>query len=41
MLNFDDVVKGTIKEDNPNWPQSSGHPYRILITGSSGSGKTN
>ena len=36
MINFDDVVKGNINEDNPNWPQVPDHPYRILIIGGSG-----
>ena len=27
--------------DNPNWLYNLGHPYRILITGGSRSGKTN
>ena len=40
MINFDDVVKANIKE-YPNWPQISNYPYRILIIGGSGSGKTN
>ena len=26
---------------NPNWPYILDHSYRILITGGSGSGKTN
>ena len=39
MINFDDVTKENIKEENPNWPQISDHPYRILIIGGSGSGK--
>ena len=26
---------------NPKWPYFPGHPVRILIIGSSGSGKTN
>ena len=30
-----------IKEHNPNWLQILNHPYRILITGGSGSIKTN
>ena len=37
MINFDDVTK----EHNPNQPQIPDHPYRILITADSGSGKTN
>ena len=41
MIKFDDVTKENIKEHNPNWPQIPGHPYRILITGVSGSRKTN
>ena len=36
-----DVTKENIKEHNPNWPQIPDHPYRILIIGCSGSGKTN
>ena len=39
MINFDDVVKENIKEQNLYWPQIPDHPYRILITGGSGSGK--
>ena len=41
MINFDDVVKENMKEHNQNWPQSPDHPYRILIIGGSGSGKSN
>ena len=41
MLNFDDVTKENIKENNRNWPQIPDHPYRILIIGASGSAKTN
>ena len=41
MINFYDVVKENTKEHNPNWSQISYHPYRILIIGGSGSGKTN
>ena len=29
------------KEHNPRWPHIPDHPYRILIVGGSGSGKTN
>ena len=39
MINFD-VVKENIKEQNPHWPKIPDHPYRILIIGGSGSGKT-
>ena len=41
MINFDDVTKENIKERNPNWPEVSDHPYRVLIIGGSGSGKLN
>ena len=41
MINFDVVVKENIKDHNSNWPQIPDHPYRIIIIGGSGSGKTN
>ena len=41
MINFDDVIKEETKEHNLYWLEISNHPYRILIAGSSGSGKTN
>ena len=41
MINFDDITKENIKEHYPNSPQMPDHPYRILIFGGSGSGKTN
>ena len=41
MIDFDDVIKGNIKEHNRNWQQFPDHPYRILIIGGSRSGKTN
>ena len=41
MINFDDVTKENINEDNPNWSQISDHPYNIIIIRKSGSGKTN
>ena len=41
MINFDDVTKENIKEHNPNWPQIPDHSYRVLIIGSSVSGKRN
>ena len=40
MTNFDNVTKENIKEHNPSWPQIPDHPYKILITGGSGSVKT-
>ena len=40
MFNFDYITKEDIKEHNPNWPKIPDHIYRILITGGSGSGKT-
>ena len=40
MINFDDVMNKTQEKHNPNWPQITDHPYRILI-GGSGSGKIN
>ena len=41
MINVNDVIKENIKEHNPNWPQIPHNPYRVLITGGSGLGKTN
>ena len=41
MINYDDVTKENIKERNPDWPQTSDHPCRILIIGGPRSGKTN
>ena len=41
MINFDDITKENIKKHTPNWPEIPEHPYRILIIGSSRSGKTN
>ena len=38
MKNYDQSVE---INHNPNWPYIPGHPYRILIIGESGSGKTN
>ena len=40
VINFDDIINRNIKELNPNWIQIPDHPYRILIIGGSGSGKT-
>ena len=41
MINFDDYINENIIEHNSKWPYISDHPYRILIIGGSGSGKTN
>ena len=41
MINFDDYTNENIIEHNSNWPYIPDHPYRILIIGGSGSGKTN
>ena len=41
MINFDDYANENKTEHNRNWPYIPDHPYRILIIGGSGSGKTN
>ena len=41
MINFDEYANENKKEHNPNWPYIPDHPYRILIIGGSGTGKTN
>ena len=41
MINFDDYATENKIEHNPDWPYIPDHPYRILIIGVSGSGKTN
>ena len=41
MINFDDYVSENKTKHNKNWPYTPDHPYRILIIGGSGSGKTN
>ena len=41
MINFDDYANENKIENNKNWPYTPDHPYRILIIGGSGSGKTN
>ena len=41
MINFDDYTNENIIEHNSKWPFIPNHPYRILIIGGSGSGKTN
>ena len=41
MTNVDDYVNENKTQHNLKWPYNPDHPYRILIIGSSGSGKTN
>ena len=41
MFNLDDISNENSKEHNKKWPYISDHPYRTLIIGRSGSGKTN
>ena len=41
MINFDDYTNENIVEHNSKWLYIPDHPYRILIIGGSGSGKTN
>ena len=41
MINFDNYTNENKTIHNKNWPYIPDHPYRILITGGSGSGKTN
>ena len=40
MINYNDVTKENIKNHDPNWPRIPDRPYRILLIGGSGSGKT-
>ena len=41
MINFDDYTNDNKPMHNKNWPYIPDHPYRILIIGASGPGKTN
>ena len=41
MINLDNIVNDNNKKHNEKWPYIPDHPYRILITGGSGSRKTN
>ena len=41
MINLDKIVNNSNEEHNEKWPYILDHPYRILISGVSGSGKTN
>ena len=41
MINFDDYIQENKTEHNKNGPYIPDTPYRILVIGGSGSGKTN
>ena len=41
MINLDNITNENNKKHNEKWPYIPDHPYRILINGGSGSGKTN
>ena len=41
MINLDNIANNNNEKHNEKWPQFPDHPYRILIIGGSGSGKTN
>ena len=41
MINFDDYANENKTKPNLNWPYIPDHPYRTVIIGGSGSGKTN
>ena len=41
MINLDSITNKNNKKHNEKWPYIPDHPFRILITGGSGSGKTN
>ena len=41
MINLDNITNENDKKHNEKWPYILDHPYRILIIGGSGSGKTN
>ena len=41
MINLERITNKNNKKHNEKWPYIPDHPYRILIIGGSGSGKTN
>ena len=41
MINFDEYYDEKPKEHNPDWPCTPDLPFRALIVGSTGTGKTN
>ena len=40
MINLDSITNENSKEHNEKWSYIPDHPYRIIIIGGSGSGKT-
>ena len=40
MINLDSITNENNKKQNEKWPYIPDHPYRIVIIGGSGSGKT-
>ena len=40
MIKFDDYTSENKTEHKLKWPYITDHPYRIIIIGASGSGKT-
>ena len=40
IFNLDDITNEKDKDYNLKWPYIPDHPYRMLIIGGSGSGKT-
>ena len=40
MINSDDYTNENRTEHNKNWPHTPDKPYRIIIIGGSGSGRT-
>ena len=41
MFNLDNIKNENNEDHNKKWPYIPDHPYRMLIIGCSGSGKTN
>ena len=41
LINLDNIINDNNNNHNEKWSYIPDHPYRILITGGSGSGKTN
>ena len=41
MINLDNIINDNNNDHNEKWPYILDHLYRVLISGGSGSGKTN